>query len=439
MNLQDILNSFVDAHYDEQKPLLLALSGGPDSLCLFHLLRTYQGAKKLRFGMAHVDHGWRTESRQEALQLEQLANRYNIPFHLKVLNPKLLTGNLEEACRMERLKFYSELCMLPNAYQAVVLGHQADDQSETVLKKIFEGSSVPYLAGMAAVSTNHGVSLWRPFLDVPKKEIIQWIEDQGYKPFIDKTNLDTKFLRGRFRTSIIPELSKEFGKEVGLSLRRIGSEAQELKDYLNYHLNPYLAAVIKGPFGLHIDLSNTCPSFDLELRYLIRKICESENIRLSYHLLNEACRLIREKTPNAELANHSSRLYIDRGRLFIMNKALPEFSHEIILKNGLQVQGPWNISVDEDFKGQQISSHWKQVWEGKFQVAVPKGEYCLARSDASLSKWWTNEKVPAFMRWGFPVIWKQDSIVHEFLTGRKRPFETGGGAGQMLIEIQYKP
>src|SRR6476620_6970567 len=147
ISLEHIVLSFLKRYGDLNRPMLLALSGGPDSLSLLHLLLNCQKKLQFTFGIAHIDHRWRSESKEEAESLRQLAETHQISFHLKVLDPSSFQGNLEENCRQKRLEFFRQLCH-EYRYQAVLLGHHANDQAETVLKRLLEGSGWNGLAAM---------------------------------------------------------------------------------------------------------------------------------------------------------------------------------------------------------------------------------------------------------------------------------------------------
>jgi tRNA(Ile)-lysidine synthase len=418
MTVEKEFFNFLDLHHDGKSPLLLALSGGSDSLALFYLLESYKKVKPLCYGIAHVDHGWRSESSHEALLLQKMAEEKKITFHLKTLKPQELTGNLEEASRQARLAFFANLCQ-EFGYQAVLLGHHADDQSETVLKKVLEGSSLPYLGGMAPCSKFQGINLWRPLLNSPKKLTQQIVECHGGKPFVDSTNFDNKFLRARFRSRILPDLSRDFGKEITASLNRLGLEAQELKAFLDQQLKPYIQSLLKGPFGTCLDLGSQCPTTDFEVRYLIRKACENEGIRLPHPLLEEACKKIRQKTADCQFLAKNTYIQLDRGRLFVMKHPLIEFKGRIPLKLGQWTVGDWSLEVCETTAQEDVLEGWKGVWKGILQIQLPQGNYLLCPGDASLFKWWTNAKVPAFMRKCFPILRSEDGTLHEFLTGRR--------------------
>ena len=133
------IENFLQVYCHSSSPLLLALSGGPDSLCLFYALLKYRNESNTPFHVAHVNHNWREKSVLEAQTLEQLASKHQVPFHLKILDPSLLRGNLEAACREERYQFFASLCQF-NQFQGVLTGHHQGDQAETIFKRILEGA-----------------------------------------------------------------------------------------------------------------------------------------------------------------------------------------------------------------------------------------------------------------------------------------------------------
>jgi len=426
--LAQVIFDFFEKHCDfnKNKPILLGLSGGPDSLALLYLLLQYKNCRHLDLGLAHVDHGWRVESGEEALQLERLAQELKLPFYLKKLCPQDLKGNLEAASREERHKFFRTLCQ-DHDYQAVVLGHHADDQAETVLKRLLEGSSLPYLSGLQKVTQIQELKIWRPLLEVRKEEILLWLKKQSLEAFEDCTNLDPRFLRGKFRTSILPGLSKEFGKEIAPSLCRIGSEALELKGYLDQVLAPYLSFIEKGKFGTLLDLSQSCPTSPFEIKHLVRRFCELENFSLSCSFLEIACDLILSGKANRQLIMGENKIYIDRKRLFIVGRDSEVLPAGLPLEYGIFWYGNWRVTVREAGHG-GIPSDWREVLKGQARVVLPLKNYilgpvCLQEAyprTSTVDKWWTDSKVPAFLRQRIPVLWEGPVIQHEFLTGKTK-------------------
>lgn len=425
---QTSVSDFLDLRYDPRNPVLLALSGGTDSLALLYLLLNYKKDHPLTFGIAHVNHGWRSESAEEAKQLQQLAQGLQIPFHFKTLNPQNLTGNLEAASREERLHFFGELCR-DYGYQAALLGHHADDQAETVLKRVLEGSALEQLAGIEEISLVENVTLWRPLLNISKKSLQNYLERHKHVAFDDYTNRDPRFLRGRFRMQIFPELAKTFGKEISSSLCHLSQEAKELKIYCQHMLGSYLSKAEIGPFGTLLDLSNDCPEDRFAVKYLIRELCRKQDFCLSRQLADTACDLVLSKKGNRRLSVGQHEIVIDRRRIFILSRTIETLPSAFELKFGNQQIGPWKVTVSLAEGHKPQLSGWRNAWRGRIEITLPKSEYVVgpARMNApyaegpAVSRLWTNDKVPAFLRHYVPVLWQQDRITHEFLTNRSAP------------------
>jgi tRNA(Ile)-lysidine synthase len=425
--IEKALADFLKKHYNPKKPVLLALSGGPDSLLLFHILLQLQQRLHLEVGIAHVDHGWREESVREADLLAALAARHFLPFHLKTLNPKDLKGNLEAACREERLRFFSQLCE-EHHYQAVLLGHHAGDFVETVLKRILEGASLPNLSGMSEITQLDGIAYWRPWLRFTKQEILNAIKHFRLMPFEDATNRDPRFLRARFRTKILPWLTQEFGKEIEPSIQRLGWEALELKNYLEVTLAKDIDKIQASPFGYVLDVSQMETQHPFALKFFIKKFCEKGDFSLSRDFLEKTLYLLQTLAANKEILMGAHKLYIDRGRLFLVQREPVVPKDPLIIKPGEFDYGSWKVRVElsDNFPNRKPTS-WKEAWKGQGEVYLPEGSYQLKPLEfpssypghSPISRWLTNAKVPAFLRGFLPVVTSDGEICAEFLTGRE--------------------
>lgn len=316
--LEKQLENFLAEYFDPQKPLLLALSGGPDSTCLLHLLAHYKRRNPLNLHVAHVDHAWRIESQAEAIWLQTEVERLGFPFHLKRLDPALFDkGNHEAIAREERLDYFLQLCQ-EQGFQAVLTAHHADDQAETVFKRILEGATFSHLSGLQRVSQIEGVPLWRPLLAVTKKEISSWLHRHALESFDDKSNKDLRYLRARFRETILPFLSKEFGKEITGNLCRLGEEAKELRSYIDTRMEFYKEHLFRGSFGLCLDLS-TIPSPHIwEVKQILKKICKQEQILLTHRLVTTLAEFLLSGKGDRYFEVNHRMVYIDRHRFFIL-------------------------------------------------------------------------------------------------------------------------
>lgn len=444
--LEKELYQFLDKHCVLDQPLLLALSGGPDSLAMLHLLLKYKKKCSLKLAIAHVDHGWRSESAEEAMQLETFAKENNIPFHLKTLNPQNLQGNLEAASRQERILFFKELCQ-HYQYQAVLLAHHANDQAETVLKKVFEAPGLLSLAALREINAIQGVNFWRPWLKISKDQILNWLKQQQITFFEDRTNGDTRFLRGKFRVDMFPKLENNFGKKVVPSLCRLATDAQELKAYLDHRLQDNFLKICKGKIGSFLDLSEECPTHSFEMKYLIRKFCEQEGFSLTHELLEKAIVLTLSGKADRQIEIGPHKVYIDRRRLFALKVPLPQLFNRKPISLGTFAYGIWTVTVNRVAHSKQLyKSNWKEIWNDSVQIKVPENDYLMGPPilnasyprTSSLKKWWTNHKVPAFLRSHIPVLWKGNHIEHEFLTGKSRNKEDEGIKNWLDIKLEIR-
>ncbi|HEX2579031.1 MAG TPA: tRNA lysidine(34) synthetase TilS [Rhabdochlamydiaceae bacterium] len=306
--LLKIVKHFLNLHKISERPVILGFSGGADSLALLHLLLECE----VDLHVAHIDHGWRAESKQQA---EELQAEVDVPFHLKRLEgvPKK-----ENEARQARLAFFKEIYQKIDA-QAVILGHHGDDQSETVLKRILEGASLSALKGILPVSSVDGMQIWRPLLGVDKATLKAWLEEKGLKAIEDSTNLDQRYLRGKMRTSILPQLETHFGKEVSGNLRRLGESARELSDYLSKKIEKYEALIIEDKGEKRVDLSGYYPLEPVEIKAFLKKFSEKNKVFLSHAALQSLYTILEKGTLHRKVGT-GDRFVEVRGRCVAIKK-----------------------------------------------------------------------------------------------------------------------
>ena len=191
------------------QPLVVGVSGGPDSLCLLDCLH------QLGFPLvvAHYDHQLRPDSAEDVRKVANMASVRGLPFEQASGNvaefAKQEHLSLEEAARILRYRFLFSAARRSGA-QAVAVGHTADDQVETVLMHLLRGSGLAGLKGMLAISTldawDKDIPLVRPLLGVWRSEIEAYCLEHKLEPLIDSTNQQVTFFRNRIRHELVPEL-----------------------------------------------------------------------------------------------------------------------------------------------------------------------------------------------------------------------------------------
>jgi len=201
------VNNFIKKHglIISDSTIIVGLSGGPDSVCLLHILNKCKEELKLSLIAAHVDHGWRAESEKEAQFCRELCREWGVPLVVQKLSEisarVKFNGSREEYARKMRRHFFEQLAREHGA-GAIALGHHADDQVETFFIRLVRGASSTGLAGMRA---QHGWYI-RPLLACTKDEIRAYLEMQGLSYVTDPSNSSDEYLRNRIRTQLVPLL-----------------------------------------------------------------------------------------------------------------------------------------------------------------------------------------------------------------------------------------
>ena len=208
--------------------LLLAVSGGPDSMALMHLALRWRSHPQL--SVATVDHGFRVESRAEAEQVAHWAATAGLPHHLLVWQGEKPRTAIQERARAARYDCLAD-CAERIGAQAIVTGHHADDQAETILMRLVNGSGTAGLAGMRLRSDRDGPPLWRPLLDVPKAALVAYCQSIGQPFFTDPSNANEA--SGRVKLRKLAGLLEELGLDRD-SLLRLGRRAARADDALEH-------------------------------------------------------------------------------------------------------------------------------------------------------------------------------------------------------------
>lgn len=202
-------------NYDMLKPgdtVLVAVSGGPDSVFLLKALDFLQKKLKLKkLVVCNLDHGIRgKESSEDSYFVKKLAEEHGLGFiHKKVSVPDKKTKELsiEETAREERYKFFSSAAKAVKA-DAIATGHTMDDQAETILMRIIKGASLKGVVGISPVGCISGIRVVRPLFDLEKKEIEEHLDERSVLYRIDSSNLEPVYLRNIIRKEVLPYLEK---------------------------------------------------------------------------------------------------------------------------------------------------------------------------------------------------------------------------------------
>ena len=204
------------------KRLLLAVSGGLDSICLAHyFIENCETLGIEWLGIAHVHHGLREGTAdRDAKFVEAFTRKYDIPFFLKKLDGEALKaaeGSLEENARDARYKALFEIAengLLPlfegrnDVSCPIVTAHHAGDQAETMYMRLRRGTTLAGLRGIQALRQAQGPFIYRPFLSVTREELLEYAREHNLTWCDDESNSDVKFARNKIRHEILPHLEE---------------------------------------------------------------------------------------------------------------------------------------------------------------------------------------------------------------------------------------
>jgi tRNA(Ile)-lysidine synthase len=204
--------------------VIAAVSGGPDSVCLLHVLLKLGSRLGVSVaGVAHFNHQLRgRDSEEDERFVAEMAAKAGLAFfQARVKAP--LNGNLEQIARRARREFFAGLIRDGSA-DCVALGHTRDDQAETVLLRLMRGSGLAGLAGVLPVTAE---GLVRPLLDVTRAEVVSFLADRGIAWREDSSNREERFARNRVRHHLLPQLAREWNPNIVEALARLADLAYE--------------------------------------------------------------------------------------------------------------------------------------------------------------------------------------------------------------------
>jgi tRNA(Ile)-lysidine synthase len=204
--------------------VLVGVSGGPDSVCLFRSLLALAPSLQITLQLLHVHHGLRPEADAEADFVVELARAWKIPVVVERVHPTRSGGTSPEAAaRRVRYAAIRQWAARLGASR-VALGHTADDQAETVLMRLLQGAGPRGLGGIPPVRE----FLIRPLIELPRSAILLELGRLGQSWVEDPSNRDPKFLRNRIRHDLLPLLAGSYNPRIAEALCRVGALCREL-------------------------------------------------------------------------------------------------------------------------------------------------------------------------------------------------------------------
>ncbi len=262
--------------------LVVAVSGGPDSMALMHLLASLRDTARLELHIAHLNHDFRGEEAfVDARFVADASEALGLPCTVEEDDPEAYrqesgVSSFEEAARELRYRFLARVAENEGS-KAVAVGHTADDLAETVLMHLIRGSGLHGLRGMEEVSPwvsrsgAHQTTLFRPLLGASKRETADYCMENGIVVRKDLGNALPRFTRNRVRGELMPALA-EYNPRIIESLNRLSETSTLVIDYLESQVDVLWERCIKGDGGwLVMDANVLAEEHPLAARLLMRR------------------------------------------------------------------------------------------------------------------------------------------------------------------------
>ncbi|MDO9536070.1 MAG: tRNA lysidine(34) synthetase TilS [Bacillota bacterium] len=295
--------------------VIVAVSGGADSLSLLHILERLKREKFLDFSLhaAHLNHGMRGDSaKQDAEFVRREARKMGIPCTIGEVDVEAFRKSKklspEDAARRLRYRFLEQLAKRIGA-SSIAAAHSLDDQAETLLINFLRGTGLDGLSGMKVKRRLGDGELYlvRPLLKINKKEINAYCRENGLSPRFDETNLNSRFLRNKIRLELLPYLEREFNPDLRRGLFRLSSLLSHDKDFLENAASESLSRIITKEDTNCLELEGEKLLGEHEalqgriLRLAICRVTGSVPREVGYNHIRAVLQLYRTGTPHGLL------------------------------------------------------------------------------------------------------------------------------------------
>ena len=324
---------FLEENITDNSKVIIACSGGPDSMCLLNLLIRLKTKKNLELIVAHVNHKLRSVSDNEAKMVEDYAKKNKVTFELQELDYQNAKFSEDDAHR-KRYKFFKSLI---KKYKAnyLVTAHHGDDLIETILMRIARGSNLNGYIGIKRITQNEDYVTLRPLLSTTKDEIIKYNESENIPYVIDESNDSLKYTRNRYRKNVLPFLKNE-DEYIHLKYLKFSEELEEYDNFVNNYIKEK---------DFIVDNQIVINKITNESEFIKRKTIELivKNIQLNDYFnisdkqMNELLKLIYNSNKSIDLNNNYIGIN-EYGYLKITKKQNNEYQ-EIILDKDLEFLG----------------------------------------------------------------------------------------------------
>ncbi len=395
---------FLKENLDKNASIVVACSGGPDSMCLLDLVTKLKDELNLNIIVAHVNHKLRSESEEEAKMVENYAKENNITFELLEITDYINGNFTEEDARKRRYNFFNEIIKKYQA-SALLTAHHGDDLIETILMRLTRGSNLSGYIGIKEISQTDNYKTLRPLLTITKDEIVNYLKENNVPYRLDKTNEELKHTRNRYRHIVLPFLKKENPKVHEKYLKF----SKELIEYDNF-VNTYIKdkkfivdnSIVINKVSSEIDfIKRKC------LELLIKDIQKKDYFDVSDEQMNNLMKLYNQSNKTIDLNNNYMGVN-SYGKIYIKKKE-NKVLNEIVLDKDIKLEDYifYYNSQDGDNSNSCIYLNTSEITLPlKIRGVLPGDKMKIKNLNGSkkISDIFIDSKVPKDKRSTYPIL-----------------------------------
>ena len=403
--------------------IALGLSGGVDSIVLFHLLVTKYKESYKELVVFHINHGLREQSYEEAEFVENFVKNYNVKFYKKELNMNKLARDShtseEMLARKLRYEAFEEMSSLEGGVK-LITAHHKNDQVENILMRLLSGRSMDYNLMIEEQTTIGELEVYRPLLNVLKAELEQYADENNLKYYVDSTNFDTDYTRNNIRHNIVP-LLKDVNAASFDNLINFSSYYQnvntELRNKVLENKADYVISEAEGKVELNKEkllkntkeeiyfllrdiLANNFGIFDVKQRALFAIIddLKNRNNNKSYDLKN-----------NLKIISEYNSIYIHKIEKKCYNDRIELIIDEVDI-NKVYTFHQSNFLITTTNNSSEVGFNEEDL---PLIVTTKRDGDRIQRGKVSkkLSRLFIDEKIPKELRDKLPVIRNKDGVL----------------------------
>ena len=413
----------INVLWQKTDKIALGLSGGVDSIVLFHLLVTKYKESYKELVAFHINHGLREESYEEAEFVENFVKNYNVKFYKKELkmNDLVRDSHISEEMLARKLRYeaFEEMSSLERGVK-LITAHHKNDQVENILMRLLSGRSMDYNLMIEEKTTIGRLEVYRPLLNILKADLEQYADKNDLKYYVDSTNFDTDYTRNNIRHNIVPLLNDvnaaSFDNLINFSSYYQNINA-ELKNKVLEDKNDYVIAEEDGKVELNKEkllentkeeiyfllrdiLANNFGIFDVKQRALLTIIedLKNRNNNKSYDLKN-----------NLKIISEYNSIYVHKIEKKCYNDKIELIIDEVDI-NKVYTFHQSNFLIMTTNNSSEVGFNEEDL---PLIVTTKRDGDRIQRGKVSkkLSRLFIDEKIPKELRDKLPVIRNKDGIL----------------------------